>query len=137
MKPVFADSFYFLALFNPHDSAHDQAVLAAGLLKGSLVTTDWVLTEVADALCDASNRKACANLINDLLASPSIEIVPANRSLFDAGWTLYQSRPDKSWSMTDCISFVVMQEKGITEALTGDHHFEQAGFVASLRVHRA
>jgi hypothetical protein len=59
--------------------------------------------------------------------------VPASRELFDSGWALYQDRPDKDWSLTDCISFVAMRERGIIEALTGDHHFEQAGFRALLK----
>jgi predicted nucleic acid-binding protein len=62
-----------------------------------------------------------------------VEIEPASRALFDAGWKLYCERPDKDWSLTDCISFVVMHDRGIVDALTGDHHFEQAGFCALLR----
>jgi hypothetical protein len=107
-------------------------VSAARNLRGRLVTTDWVLTEVADALSDPKNRAECVALIDDLRRSPSIEIEPASRKLFDIGWDLYRRRPDKDWSLTDCISFVVMQERGITDALTGDRHFEQAGFRALL-----
>jgi predicted nucleic acid-binding protein len=59
-------------------------------------------------------------------------VVAASNSNFQLGSDLYNNRPDKAWSLTDCISFVVMQEHGISEALTGDHHFEQAGFVALL-----
>jgi predicted nucleic acid-binding protein len=66
-------------------------------------------------------------------ADPYYVMVPASQELLDRGVTLYRQRPDKDWSLTDCISFVVMRERGITEALTADHHFEQAGFVALLR----
>ena len=132
MTRIFADSYYFLALFNPRDAAHGRALAAADALKGALVTTDWVLTETADALCDPVNRRGCAELIDDLRNSPHVEIEPASRASFDAGWALYGQRPDKDWSLTDCISFVVMQERGIAEALTGDHHFVQAGFKAML-----
>lgn len=62
-----------------------------------------------------------------------LTIVPASRQLLDEGVALYESRPDKDWSLTDCISFVVMQRIGISEALTADHHFEQAGFLALLK----
>jgi hypothetical protein len=60
-------------------------------------------------------------------------IIPAEPQLYEEGIALYRARPDKDWSLTDCISFVVMKARGITEALTGDHHFEQAGFVALLK----
>jgi predicted nucleic acid-binding protein len=129
---VFADSFYFLALFNPRDAAHDRAMKASAQLAGTLVTTDWILTETADALCDPVNRSGCAELINDLRASPYVEIEPASRAWFDAGWALYRQRKDKAWSLTDCISFAVMRERGIAEALTADHDFEQAGFKTLL-----
>jgi predicted nucleic acid-binding protein len=129
---IFADSFYFLALFNPDDAAHSAAVSASRNLRGRLISTDWILTEVADALCDPTNRAGCVALIDDLRRSPSVVIVPASRALFDEGWQLYCDRPDKGWSLTDCISFVAMTERGIREALTGDHHFEQAGFRAML-----
>jgi uncharacterized protein len=132
VKSTFADTFYLLALFNPRDSAHDLAVTASQNLQGTLLTTEWVLTETADALCDLSNRAGCIAFINDLRRSRHVEVEPASSALFNAGWNLYQQRPDKDWSLTDCTSFVVMQERGITEALTGDHHFEQAGFRALL-----
>jgi predicted nucleic acid-binding protein len=130
---TFADSFYFLALFNPRDAAHERAVEASKRFSGMLVTTDWVLVELADALCDAVNRGGCVDLIDDLRHSSRVEIEIASRAAFDAGWDLFRIRPDKDWSLTDCISFVVMREQGIADALTGDHHFEQAGFRALLR----
>jgi predicted nucleic acid-binding protein len=132
VKHTFADSFYFLALFNPGDAAHDRAVAEARTLTGRLLTTDWILTEVADALSDPVNRVACGEMIDDLRQSSRVEIVPASRSLLDAAWALYRKRPDKDWSLTDCTSFVVMDEQQTRDALTGDHHFEQAGFRALL-----
>jgi predicted nucleic acid-binding protein len=129
---IFADTFYFLALFNPRDAAHSKAISIAKTLAGTLLTTDWVLVEVADALCDPTNRAACGAMIDDLRASASVEVVPATRASFDAGWSLYRTRADKDWSLTDCISFAVMKECGIGEALTGDRHFVQAGFAALL-----
>lgn len=133
MTFTFADSFYFLALFNPRDAAHGRAVTAAQSLAGGLVTTDWVLTEVADALCDPANRTACAEMLDELRRSSRVEVEPASRDLFERGWSLYRDRTDKAWSLTDCISFVVMQDRGLAEALTGDRHFEQAGFHALLK----
>jgi predicted nucleic acid-binding protein len=71
--------------------------------------------------------------IDDLRRQSKFLIIPPTQQLFDAGFELYRKRPDKNWSLTDCISFTVMQERSITEALTGDHHFEQAGFAALLK----
>jgi len=133
VKQTFADSFYLLALFNPADAAHELARAATEEIEGVLVTTDWVLTEIADALSGTRNRLRCVDFINDLRASTSVEVIPASAELFNGGWTFYRDRPDKDWSLTDCISFVVMEERGITEALTGDHHFEQAGFTVLLK----
>ncbi len=72
-------------------------------------------------------------MIENLRSAEDIQIVPASADLFDRGFHYFTERPDKEWSLTDCISFVVMNERGITEGLTADHHFEQAGFVALLR----
>jgi hypothetical protein len=72
-------------------------------------------------------------LLDLLLEDPQAVTLAAEQSQFDAGLSLYRSRADKEWSMTDCISFVVMKERGIKEALTADHHFEQAGFKALLK----
>lgn len=73
------------------------------------------------------------SLLKHLKSDPLIEIVPPTLALFDMGLALYADRPDKQWSLTDCISFVVMRQHGLSEALTGDHHFEQAGYRAMLR----
>ena len=74
-----------------------------------------------------------SGLYQRLRGNPGVTIVPANTEVFEQGVELYSRRPDKSWSLTDCISFVVMQRYGLTDALTGDHHFEQAGFRVLLR----
>jgi uncharacterized protein len=92
----------------------------------------WVLTEVGDALATPGRRESFLRLLAALHADPTCTIVPPTQSLFDQGIALYGERPDKGWSLTDCISFVVMRQQGITEALTGDRHFEQAGFTTLL-----
>jgi len=71
-------------------------------------------------------------LLNSLHAAPGVEIVASDSGLFDRGCQLYLSRLDKEWSLTDCISFVVMRERGLSDALTSDNHFEQAGFRALM-----
>lgn len=74
-----------------------------------------------------------AEFLGALLSDPAVEIIPPSSGLFERGLRLFRERPDKGWSLTDCISFVVMEERGIRDALTGDHHFEQAGFAALLK----
>lgn len=100
MTKSFADSFYFLALFNPRDAAHELALLASREFE-ALTTTDWILTETADALCDPLNRVGCIAFIDDLRCSRHVDVEPASREWFDAGWNLYRNRPDKDWSLTD------------------------------------
>jgi predicted nucleic acid-binding protein len=133
MNAVFADTFYFLALFNAKDPGHARAVAAAAALQGTMVTTAWVLTELADAMSAPANRLEFIAALDDLRKNPQVQIFPADAGLFDEGVQLFANRPDKEWSLTDCISFVVMQKEGVREALTGDQHFEQAGFRALLK----
>lgn len=132
MMAAFADTFYYLALLDPTDEAHQRALALSEKRRGRVITTAWVLTEVADALCEPANRLVFTRLIELLRSDPNTEVVPPDEDLFDCGLDLYARRPDKAWSLTDCISFVVMTDRGLTEALTGDHHFEQAGFRALL-----
>ena len=130
MTDVFADTFYYLARLSQEDSAHDRAIELSRQITGRVVTTSWVLTEVADAL-NAPHQRAMASLLYDALRKdPRVTIVPPGQVVYELGWELYRQRADKAWSLTDCISFVVMDELSLREALTGDHHFEQAGFVA-------
>ncbi len=133
MRTRFADAFYYLALVNPDDQAHARTVALASQSSGRLVTTAWVLTEVADALCAPVRRPVFVELLRSLRADTDTEIIPPDALLFERGLDLYTRRPDKAWSLTDCISFVVMSDRGLVEALTGDHHDEQAGFQALLK----
>lgn len=133
MTAVFVDTFYFLALLNSRDAAHQKSVDFSCSSDASLLTTVWVLTELADGLSRSSKREAFRQVLDGLAADPNTVVIRLSQELFEKGARLYDARPDKQWSLTDCISFVVMQEEGVSEALTGDHHFEQAGFVALLK----
>lgn len=133
MNRVFADTFYFLALLNAGDKAHARALAYTASFQGEIVTTAWVLTELGDAMSDPANRMEFVSTFKDLEADPQVRIVAADSILFQDGVKLFAARPDKEWSLTDCISFVIMTREGIAEALTGDHHFEQAGFIACLK----
>jgi len=133
MTTVFADTFFFIAQLNPHDRAHKKASAFTGSYQGRMMTTDWVMVELADAFARSPNRGTFVALYRKLEATAELTIVSATRALLQEGFLLYSQRPDKEWSLTDCISFVVMEREGITEALTGDQHFEQAGYVALLK----
>ena len=134
MKTVFADTFYFLALLNPTDQAHAKTVAFTSSNIVRMVTTGWGLTELADALASSQRGRAeFLSTLADIQADADVTIVPCDQTLMSEGLQLYARRPDKQWSLTDCISFVVMTKEGITDALTGDRHFEQAGFVALLK----
>ena len=128
MNAVFADTFFYLAMLNPNDAAHQHALDLSRTLAVPTVTTAWVMTEVGDALAGPRQRPLFLDLLKRLSSNPRVTIVPPTQQLFDRGVDLYARRPDKQWSLTDCISFVVMREHGLTDALTGDRHFEQAGF---------
>ena len=133
MSRWFADTFYFLALINPKDARHEAAVQFSRGHGRSVVTTAWVLSELADGLSKRATRGTFGLLYEGLVADPATKIISASDDLWERGRLLYAARPDKDWSLTDCISFVVMEREKIAEALTGDHHFEQAGFLALLK----
>lgn len=133
MTPLYADAFFFVALLNPRDRAHPRArAFVHSPLTRQIVTSTWVLVEVADAMAgSAKSRESFLHLFRSLVSNPAVEVLPADEWL-ERGIDLYSRRPDKSWSLTDCISFTVMTARGLTEALTGDRHFEQAGFRALM-----
>jgi predicted nucleic acid-binding protein len=133
MKQTFVDTFFILAFTNRDDEAHALALALTAAYKGKpLVVTDGVLLEVGNALARQRRREA-AGIIRELLNSPEVEVVRTSEELFDRGLSLYESRPDKQWGLVDCVSFVVMQDRGLTDALTYDQHFVQAGFTALMR----
>lgn len=132
MSKVFADTFYFFALLNKHDEAHQKALAHSNKID-RLVTTEWVLTELADGLASSRGRQMFSNVRQGLLADATVHVVGFDIAVYEDGIRLYGDRQDKEWSLTDCISFVVMSRENISEALTGDHHFEQAGFVSLLK----
>lgn len=132
MTSWFADTFYLIALLNSDDEAHARAAEFAQAPHG-IVTTSWILTEFADGLADTPARQHFLSFINRFRANPRTAVIPATEEILVRAMRLYDERPDKEWSLTDCTSFIVMGDLGLTEALTGDHHFEQAGFMALLK----
>ncbi|HMB95067.1 MAG TPA: hypothetical protein VKK61_03425 [Tepidisphaeraceae bacterium] len=132
MTAVFADTFFYLALLNPRDAAHERALAISDKLTAPMLTTEFILLEIADALASPNERPKFLELIQSLRSSSSATVVPASRDLFELGMDLYRRRPDKDWPLTDCISFVVMTNHGVVDALTGDAHFVQAGYRALM-----
>ena len=133
MRRVFADTHFLIALLNERDADHGRAHEWWGDLHADEIsTTAWVLVELADGMSRPHSRTICAGFIQDLRTGRSIRVFEPEAALLWRGFDLYRQRGDKEWSLTDCISFVVMADEGLTEALTGDRHFEQAGFTALL-----
>lgn len=133
MTLVFADAFYYLAILNPKDAAHQAAVAASLTYRGAMITSAWVLAEVADGTAAVNRRSRFVTLYTALTKDTGLIIVRPTWELFQAGIEFYSRHQDKDWSLTNCISFVVMRRAKTVDALTGDHHFEQAGFRALLK----
>lgn len=133
---VFLDTAYAIALSSPKDENHEQAVRLAEEIETNhikLVTTRAVVFEIGNSLARQRHRAAAVELLESLESDPTVDIVPATKELCERAFELYRARPDKEWGLTDCLSFVVMQEQDITSALTTDKHFIQAGFDALLQ----
>lgn len=132
MSDVFADTSYFLALINPADRDYARARNVTERRLGRLITTDWVVVEVANAMSRTHLRPYFLTIVDQVRNDDRNSIIAAERSLLERGLNLFRSRPDKEWSLTDCISFVVMHDHGLHDALFADRHFQQAGFRALL-----
>jgi predicted nucleic acid-binding protein len=125
---IFADTFYFVGLLNRRDQSHARCVSFARTFQGLAVTTGYVLVELADALSSPVTRIQTAAFIAQVQTRPEVRVIPTTEELFQRGLKRYRERADKEWSLTDCISFVVMEDLDLSEAATGDQHFVQAGF---------
>ncbi len=136
MRVVFADSGYWIAMFNPLDSLHEKAeTVTAQLGKFRIVTTQMVIVEFLNFMSSKGVflRETAVDATRSLENNPTVEIVEQTGVQFGSALALYASRADQRWGITDCASFMLMEEQGITEALAYDRDFEQAGFVALLR----
>ncbi|MCE9581580.1 MAG: PIN domain-containing protein [Planctomycetes bacterium] len=118
-----------MALLNDGDPSHERVLEFSSELTRPIVTTDWVLVETGDAFSAPGNRSKFIEFVHLLKSNEGFSIVRAGTDL-DAGLELFARRPDKWWSLTDCISFQVMRRRRLQDALTADKHFAQAGFRA-------
>ncbi|MGA7339024.1 MAG: PIN domain-containing protein [Terracidiphilus sp.] len=136
MTRVFVDTGYWIALLNPRDKLHGRAKEVSEKLTGTgVVTSDWILTELLNSFAERGPhlRAAAASAVTALKMNESVIVAPYTGEFFTEALKLYRERADKSWSLTDCSSFLLMRQFGIDAALTYDRHFEQAGFAALLR----
>lgn len=135
LDTLFLDTAYIYGLFNTRDQWHQKAVewqQRIAFKNYPLITTEFVLTEIANGLSAVKFRQDAAGIIHILQDDDLVQIIPTTTELFQQGLSLYENRHDKDWGLTDCLSFVVMKEKELTAALTTDDHFRQAGFRALL-----
>jgi len=131
---LFVDTGYFIARFNPRDQYHRAARRLASAADESrhLWTTEAVMLEVCAAFSSPPHRALAMAIWDQFRLERRCRLVAISGPVLERGVDLFRNRPDKAWSLTDCISFVVMSEQGLTHALTSDQHFVQAGFRAML-----
>jgi uncharacterized protein len=129
---VFADTSYFQALLSSRDEHHQAAVAASRRGWRQTVTTEFILVELAASFSKPEDRNDFLLIDRMVRTRTDVLLIPASTALLQLGRDLFAARPDKAWSLTDCISFVVMREHELTAALTTDHHFAQAGFQALM-----
>ena len=135
MNKFFLDSAYAIALSAVTDQYHKKAEILARQIETDaiqMITTRAVILEIGNALARLRYRAAAIELLDSLEEDPNVKIIALSEELYNRAMELYRQRPDKEWGLTDCVSFVVMQDYGITEVLTTDEHFKQAGFKALL-----
>jgi len=133
MATVFADTFYFIALLDSADAKHVPAVDWSRQKSITFLTTEYVLMELGNAFCALGDREEFAVFHESVRSDSKFQVVVSSATFYASGINLYRRRRDKEWSLTDCTSFVAMKEHGVRDALTGDKHFEQAGFSALLK----
>lgn len=135
MKKIFVDSIYWIAISHRKDQWHKAAVKVGDTLKGRrLVTTEEVLIEVLNTFSESGRLlgSQAVDLVRDLRADPTVAIRPQSNRTFHSGLSLYQARPDKGYSLTDCISMEATRQEHIREILSNDDHFTQEGFFILL-----
>jgi predicted nucleic acid-binding protein len=134
MRRVFADSLYWIALSHPGDQWHAAALKASHALQGAeIVTTQEMLGDLLTAFrYNPQLRGIAARRVHQITADPHIRVLPQSDHSFQAGFALYQARPDKQYSLADCVSMEAMRQDGITDILTHDNHFTQEGFTILL-----
>lgn len=133
---VFLDTSGLIAVVNTDDQWHSKAeAIWAELVSSShrMITTSLVMIELADGLSRIQYRMLAIQIVDRLQDSDRVEIVQSDKSIELRAWQLFRERSDKEWGMTDCVSMTLMAERGLNDAFTADHHFEQGGFTILLK----
>ncbi len=136
-KRIFLDANGWVALLNAREELHPEANrrwLQYGRGGFSNVVTDWIVAETGNCLARTSARQLFVDSVEKFRRNPQFFFTTVTEVLMQRTLDLYGRRPDKTWGLVDCASFVVMSEQGIAEAFTTDRHFEQAGFTCLLPV---
>ncbi|MFN8493355.1 MAG: PIN domain-containing protein [Caldilineaceae bacterium] len=139
-KTVFVDTSFFIALANSADADHQQAIAFQSEISAQKIhkiTSTYVLFELGDGLSRLRFRSLAYRLIEVIHQDKTFQVVPPSTALFEQALDLFHRRQDKEWGLTDCSSFIIMQQMKLSAALTTDQHFEQAGFHALLRINKA
>jgi predicted nucleic acid-binding protein len=131
---IYLDTAFVQALLNRRDQYHPLALALLPRVRSAdeVWTTEAVLVEIGNAM-SGTDRAAAASFISQCYQTANMRVVSVDSTLLFRALDLYRSHADKLWGLTDCISFIVMREQGLTEAATADSHFVQAGFHALLR----
>jgi uncharacterized protein len=133
LKTVFVDTSFYIAVINRKDRWHSLANEYLDQYDELLLTSDFVLVEVGNWISHSGERNLFNSLVSDIESDRNTTVIGASHDWFKSGLSLYARRPDKDWSLTDCISIEIMNRHGLREALTTDHHFEQSGFEVLLK----
>jgi hypothetical protein len=134
MRRVFLDTSFFIALVIDTDAYHDRALRWRKRVSPLSISTEFVLIEFLDGLSHVGLRQRAIRTIEFLRQDSKVMIVPLSSALLNRAISLYAGHQDKEWGITDCVSFIVMNDEESRDALTSDRHFEQAGFRALLRI---
>jgi len=129
VRAYFVDTWFFIARLDRLDSHHRRALRIEGEVTGAdLVTHDHVLSEVLSYFSDAGAVARQRGAATIRRAMRDLTVVTPDARLFRRALDLYEARPDKAYSLVDCMSMIVMRDRNITHILTNDHHFTQEGF---------
>jgi uncharacterized protein len=134
-RTVLLDTSFVLALENREDRHHARAKELDRELasQGAVLLLHWgILLEIGDGYARSGRRTKGMELLDKFVNEEGFQVEPLSQEIVDRAMALYESRPDKEWGLTDCISFVLMERERVTEALSADLHFRQAGFRAIL-----
>jgi uncharacterized protein len=128
---VFADTSGLYALLVKDDDMHERAesfLLKSAESKRRFVTTDYVLDETATLLKARRQTRLVSVLVGVIFSSSACQVEWMDRERFERTLRFFAKHQDKAWSFTDCFSFLLMKERKMTDALTKDEHYKQAGF---------